>query len=251
MKKGAAPTGQAAHPAAEEYAAAEQRRHVRRPRHARLAAAQLGRSRGGPTGKVHRSADRSRRPLSFAVAPARPVTARSSQPSRRRPRSAARPGAHAPALTWSPPTRPASPAPASPPAQTRHQSRDPRQGRPGREPQETRPVHRPTRPSSATPSPPRCATPHNAAPTRPKPGPAIHSDEQPDSHLTGPQLPGSITWTHSLKPSTRPQPQTRPSLAGNGAGNRRKARCRPTPVLPWRIAESPRVWSRSMPSTPT
>ena len=69
MKKGAAPTGQAAHPAAEEYAAAEQRRHVRRPRHARLAAAQLGRSRGGPTGKVHRSADRSRRPLSFAVAP--------------------------------------------------------------------------------------------------------------------------------------------------------------------------------------
>jgi transposase len=42
---------------------------VRRRRRARLTAAALGRSRGGLTGKVHLSADRSCRPLSFVLTP--------------------------------------------------------------------------------------------------------------------------------------------------------------------------------------
>lgn len=48
---------------------AEARRRVRRRRRARLAAAALGRSRGGLTGKVHLSADRCCRPLSFVLTP--------------------------------------------------------------------------------------------------------------------------------------------------------------------------------------
>jgi hypothetical protein len=42
---------------------------VRRRRRVRLAAAALGRSRGGLTGKVHLSADRYCRPLSFVLTP--------------------------------------------------------------------------------------------------------------------------------------------------------------------------------------
>lgn len=42
---------------------------MRRRRRARLKAALLGRSRGGLTGKVHLSADRRCRPLSFVLTP--------------------------------------------------------------------------------------------------------------------------------------------------------------------------------------
>ncbi|WP_297543666.1 hypothetical protein [Amycolatopsis sp.] len=45
----------------------EERRRLRRRRRARLKAAALGRSRGGLTCKVHLSADRRCRPLSFVV----------------------------------------------------------------------------------------------------------------------------------------------------------------------------------------
>jgi transposase len=47
----------------------EKRRRQRRRRRARLKAAALGRSRGGLTSKVHLSAERRCRPLSFAVTP--------------------------------------------------------------------------------------------------------------------------------------------------------------------------------------
>lgn len=52
----------------QERAAAETRR-VRTRRRVRLAAAALGRSRGGLTSKVHLSADRCCRPLSFVLTP--------------------------------------------------------------------------------------------------------------------------------------------------------------------------------------
>jgi hypothetical protein len=45
----------------------EERRRVRRRRRARLKAAELGRSRGGLTSKVHLAADRRCRPLSFVL----------------------------------------------------------------------------------------------------------------------------------------------------------------------------------------
>jgi transposase len=47
----------------------EERRRLRRRRRARLKAAALGRSRGGLTCKVHVSADRRCRPLSFVATP--------------------------------------------------------------------------------------------------------------------------------------------------------------------------------------
>jgi DDE family transposase len=47
----------------------EERRRQQRRRRARLKAAALGRSRGGLTCKVHLSADRRCRPLSFVVTP--------------------------------------------------------------------------------------------------------------------------------------------------------------------------------------
>lgn len=47
----------------------EARRRLRRRRRARLKAAALGRSRGGLTCKVHLSADRQCRPLSFVITP--------------------------------------------------------------------------------------------------------------------------------------------------------------------------------------
>ncbi len=47
----------------------EERRRLRRQRRARLKAADLGRSRGGLTCKVHLSADRKCRPLSFVMTP--------------------------------------------------------------------------------------------------------------------------------------------------------------------------------------
>lgn len=47
----------------------EERRRMRRRRRARLKAAALGRSRGGLTCKVHLSAERRCRPLSFVVTP--------------------------------------------------------------------------------------------------------------------------------------------------------------------------------------
>ena len=47
----------------------EERRRLRRRRRARLKAADLGRSRGGLTCKVHLSADRKCRPLSFVTTP--------------------------------------------------------------------------------------------------------------------------------------------------------------------------------------
>ncbi|GED90840.1 hypothetical protein TNCT6_79250 [Streptomyces sp. 6-11-2] len=50
-------------------AAREEQRRLRRRRKARLRAAELGRSRGGLTSKVHLSADRRCRPLSFALTP--------------------------------------------------------------------------------------------------------------------------------------------------------------------------------------
>jgi transposase len=47
----------------------EQRRRIRRRRKARLRAADLGRSRGGLTSKIHLSADRRCRPLSLMLTP--------------------------------------------------------------------------------------------------------------------------------------------------------------------------------------
>jgi transposase len=47
----------------------EQRRRIRRRRKARLRAAELGRSRGGLTSKIHLSADRRCRPLSLVLTP--------------------------------------------------------------------------------------------------------------------------------------------------------------------------------------
>jgi hypothetical protein len=49
--------------------AREERRRLRRRREARPRAAELGRSRGGLTSKVHLSADRRCRPLSFVLTP--------------------------------------------------------------------------------------------------------------------------------------------------------------------------------------
>src|SRR5690606_7980271 len=49
--------------------AGAERRRLRRRRRARLKAAALGRSRGGLTSKVHLSADRRCRPLSFVLTP--------------------------------------------------------------------------------------------------------------------------------------------------------------------------------------
>ncbi|MFJ2034391.1 IS5/IS1182 family transposase, partial [Streptosporangium sp. NPDC087985] len=46
-----------------------ERRRLRQRRRARLTAAGLGRSRGGLTSKVHLSADRRCRPLSFLLTP--------------------------------------------------------------------------------------------------------------------------------------------------------------------------------------
>jgi transposase len=47
----------------------ERRRQIRRRRKARLRAAELGRSRGGLTSKIHLSADRRCRPLSLVLTP--------------------------------------------------------------------------------------------------------------------------------------------------------------------------------------
>jgi transposase len=70
--KGASPKGQNASIVDRDEApdeAREERRRLRRRRKARLRAAKLGRSRGGLTSKVHLSADRRCRPLSFVLTP--------------------------------------------------------------------------------------------------------------------------------------------------------------------------------------
>ncbi|AYN38199.1 hypothetical protein D9753_03745 [Streptomyces dangxiongensis] len=56
-----------AEPDEQADAAREERRRLRRRREARLRAAELGRSLGGLSGKVHLSADRRCRPLSFVL----------------------------------------------------------------------------------------------------------------------------------------------------------------------------------------
>ncbi|WP_406290564.1 IS5 family transposase [Embleya sp. NBC_00896] len=69
FSKGAKGAGDGGVPAAGDEAARAERRRVRRRHRARLRTAALGRSRGGLSAKIHLSADRRCRPLSFVVTP--------------------------------------------------------------------------------------------------------------------------------------------------------------------------------------
>ncbi len=124
----------------------EERRRVRRRRKARLAAADLGRSRGGLTTKTHLSCVPQCLPLSLKITAGQagdspqfiPVLKRSSVPGPvGRPRT--RPDAVAGDKAYS------SRQNRSHLRETRHQSRHPRDEGPGRPPQEPRLTRRPAR----------------------------------------------------------------------------------------------------------
>lgn len=120
------------------------RRALRRPRRARLKAAELGRSRGGLTSKVHLAADHRCRPLSITLTPGQAADSPRFIPVLEKIKVRGRVGR--------PRTRPDAAAgekgvliPHQPrlPAQTQHQSGYPGESRPERQPKEEGQLGRP------------------------------------------------------------------------------------------------------------
>jgi transposase len=188
---------------AEEHAAAEEGRRVRRRRRARLTAAALGRSRGGLTGKVHLSADRCCRPLSFVLTPGQAgdspqFAAVLAKVKVRGPlgRPRTRPGAVAADKAYSSRANRAHLRKRGIKAvipekvdQAAHRKKRRQAG--------GRPVSHDAELYKERNTVERCINQIKAWR-----GLAMRSDKRPDSYLAGLQLRESIIWIRSLKPST-------------------------------------------------